>query len=321
MYIINVYSSETNITTKYNLNQKHLNTLYSNTLPRKYTTDDDNNTTLLPPNSNNGNITLPPPNTSNKNITISNIRNEKTQNHKTPRNYHLDHSNTTIRNLSNKFKLKKSDRKLLNKGLTFIPTPSNNNIHREIKTALQNLFNKMSTIYYFRNNIRHEKTLHRKNNWKPPKPDNKNLLNYFTKTEHDIINFIKTTDFPNIGTNLDEKETNALRMLCENNKNIVIKKADKGGAIVIMDEKDYTNKVEKHLKDKISYEKVNNNGSILKDLKTNITSFLETILYHYHINENTFKYLLPPEKPRTNLFYIYQKYINQKFQEDQLSHQ
>ena len=74
-----------------------------------------------------------------------------------------------------------------------------------------------------------------------------------------------------------------------------------------MDEKDYTNKVEKHLKDKISYEKVNNNGSILKDLKTNITSFLETILYHYHINENTFKYLLPPEKPRTNLFYILPK--------------
>ena len=45
----------------------------------------------------------------------------------------------------------------------------------------------------------------------------------------------------------------------------------------------------------------------LKDIQTNLTAFLETIFHHYHINEDTLKYLLPPEEPRINLFYILPK--------------
>ena len=221
----------------------------------------------------------------------------------------MNNSNSNkIINLSNKYKLKNSDARILEKGLTFIPTPSNDNILKEIKTSLRNLFNKMSTVYHFRNMKPFDKTLHRKTNWTAPKPKNKNLLKYFTETEQDIINFIKFTDFSNTTHNLDKTEQNALEKMRTNNKNIIIKKADKGGAIVIMDENDYIDKIMKHLNDKTSYEIiVKNNEIILKDLKTNIISFLKTILYHYHINENTFKYLIPPENPRTNLFYILPK--------------
>ena len=169
----------------------------------------------------------------------------------------------------------------------------------------------MATIHYFRNHKTKEKTLHRETNWKPPKPKNKNLIEYFTKTEQDITNFIKNTIFQNIKPNLNIEEKYTLKTMIKNNKYIILKKADKGGAIVIMDKLDYINKVEKHLKDKKSYEIIGENEyfnqHILKDLRTDIISFLETTLYHHHINEQTFNYLMPPDTPRTNLFYILPK--------------
>ena len=212
-----------------------------------------------------------------------------------------------ILNLSNKFKLKTTNITLLEKGLTFVPTPLINTRQKDITIALYNLFHKMSTKYYFRNKPSYINTLHRKTNWMPPTPDNKNLQKYFTKTEQDIFNFVKTTEIPDTTPNLNINERNTLTATIKNNK-IEIKKADKGGAIVIMDKEDYINKVEKHLKDEKSYEIVKtNNEHILKDLRTNIISFLETTFYHHHINKNTFKYLMPPEEPRTNLFYVLPK--------------
>ena len=163
---------------------------------------------------------------------------------------------------------------------------------------------------YFRNTKQHKNDLYRKSpNRNPPKPDNPNLLKYFTKTEQDIANYTKTTDFTQTDSNIGDKGLESLKILSENIKHIIIKKADKGGAIVILDEEDYIKKVLKHLNDKKSYEKVNEKegNSLLKDLNTNITSFLETIFNHYHINKSTYKYLMPPKNPRTNLFYILPK--------------
>ena len=253
-------------------------------------------------------IFLPSFNNTTHSTSLKNIKIE-TQ-HRTEKKNEPENSNTII-NLSNTFKLKNSDKTLLEKGFTFVPTPSINNRHNNIKIALHELFYRMSTIYYFRNQTQYKNNLHRKSNWKQPKPDNKNLINYFTRTEQNVINFIKNTEIAEAIPNISQKETNTLKTI-KNNKNIIIKKADKGGAVVVMDKQDYIDKIEKHLKDEISYEKVKDNKYVLKDLETNIISFLETILYHHHINENTYKYLIPPEKPRTNLFYILPKVHKQE---------
>ena len=85
-------------------------------------------------------------------------------------------------------------------------------------------------------------------NWKPPKPKNKNLIEYFTKTEQDITDFIKNNIFQNIKPNLCREENHTLKTMIKNNKDIILKKADKGGAIVIMDKLDYISKVENTLK-------------------------------------------------------------------------
>ena len=41
----------------------------------------------------------------------------------------------------------------------------------------------------------------------------------------------------------------------------------------------------------------------MKNTQIHIINFLETIFNHHHINAKTLKFLIPPKKPRTSLFY------------------
>ena len=66
-----------------------------------------------------------------------------------------------------------------------------------------------------------------------------------------------------------------------------------------MNKDNYKNKVYTHLNNTNFYQKINT--------KTLIRSFLETLKTHQHINEHTFKFLTPPIKPQTSLFYILPK--------------
>ena len=104
---------------------------------------------------------------------------------------------------------------------------------------------------------------------------------------------------------MNDFEKIALKRLSLDDK-IEIKKADKGVSIVIMDKENYKEKINAHLTNEKSYRLIENENP-LKDLQTNINSFLETIYVHQHISENTLKFLSPQMKPRTSLFYILPK--------------
>ena len=60
------------------------------------------------------------------------------------------------------------------------------------------------------------------------------------------------------GDNLSNRERSALQRL-ENRKDIVIKKADKGGATIILDSKDYLEEGVRQLIDEKYYEKLDHN--------------------------------------------------------------
>ena len=66
-------------------------------------------------------------------------------------------------------------------------------------------------------------------------------------------------------TNLSREEWNAIRSLADN-RNIIIKKADKGSCIVIWDSNDYLMEAEKQFSDKKVYQEVNNTENILSKL-------------------------------------------------------
>ena len=208
-----------------------------------------------------------------------------------------------VTNLS-KLKLLNHETSLLNKGLTFVPTPNIKEITNDIDIALADFIKRMTTKFYFSNKKSKNKTLHRKTNWQPPIPKNEKLKLFFKRIKTDIFDYKKTLEKLSLTKNLTPKEEKQLKRLSQN-KTIEIKKADKGGSIVLMDILTYKQKALDHLNDTKMYEKIENDP--LKDLKTNIEAFLETIYYHYHIDKETFDFLFPPKHPRTNLFYILPK--------------
>ena len=64
---------------------------------------------------------------------------------------------------------------------------------------------------------------------------------------------------------MPKDEWDAIRSLADE-RNIVIKKADKGSCVVVWDRNDYLLETDKQLKDKNFYRDVEYNANILKDL-------------------------------------------------------
>lgn len=148
--------------------------------------------------------------------------------------------NNLVVNLSN-LTLTNHDHSILNKGLKFVPTLINIKSRLHTTLALAQLRNRMSTIYYFYHNPRPQADLHRRSNWTAPQPKNNTLLKYFQSIKMDVDTF--ANDFNN---NCSREERTSLGNLSKNSE-IIIKKADKGGSIVIMNRNDYVCKVYEHL--------------------------------------------------------------------------
>ena len=126
----------------------------------------------------------------------------------------------------------------LNKGLKFVPTPVTVYTRQCIDVALDRFYNRISVAYYFYTNPRPQHGLHRKSNWIAPNPKNRNLLNFFDLLKQDLHIFTNKNPILTDKKNLTSEEELSLVRLSKN-KNIVIKKADTGGAIVIMNKCDY----------------------------------------------------------------------------------
>ena len=212
--------------------------------------------------------------------------------------------NNFVVNLSD-LPLSTTDLSVLNKGLKYVPTPTTVNTRQFVNAAFEKICNRMSTIYYFRANPKPQNTLHRKSNWIAPNPKNKSLLNFFDFLKRDLDIFTdKMPILTNKKKNLTSKEQLCLTQLSKNEK-LVIKKADKGGSIVIMNRDSYLKKVYDHLNDHKYYAKLTTDPT--KDLITNINSFIETAVNHYLLSENTAKFITPTTNQRIPLFYILPK--------------
>lgn len=104
--------------------------------------------------------------------------------------------------------------------------------------------------------------------------------------------------------NLSVDEVKALRQL-ERAKNIIIKLADKGSAVVIMGREQYLFEVERQLNDNIYYKKLIQ--PIYKDTIPLIDDILNSLKEKKIIKTNQFKYLKGDSQPRARRFYILPK--------------
>ena len=142
-----------------------------------------------------------------------------------------------------------------------------------------------------------------KSAWKPPK-DHPNLEVFLSQVESDLF---KAIERPLGYSNLSKEEWDAIRSLADD-RNIVIKRADKGSCAVIWDTNDYVKEVETQLsyqnvyksaefKDKVLTELVEKNNHFLKSLKASgIISEKELQYFTYKYKKTTSlgkMYLLP----------------------------
>ena len=154
-------------------------------------------------------------------------------------------------NLSKKV-LIETEIRVLEKGLGFAPTPTKIN-----KTDLRADFNefsrKMRCKRFFRNesteNFSEALAFRVKSNWNPPNGHPAVEIS-LRKLETEIFSVLPGTP---LDYNLSKEKWLAVRGLAEY-RNIIIKSADKGSCVVVLDRKDYIAEADRQLKDNETYE-------------------------------------------------------------------
>ena len=161
-------------------------------------------------------------------------------------------------NLS-KHSFSKDTYKLLNKNLSFIPTPG---IYSKSKLngELQNFYGLIKLKAYFKDTEssikKDENTIFNLEKQKPWTPSqNHHSIETFIDFVQHYINDPKILNTKRSEDNLTKGEQKALEELSKI-ENIIIKNADKGGAIVIMDIGKYISEAQRQLNDENNYKKL-----------------------------------------------------------------
>ena len=211
---------------------------------------------------------------------------------------------TNVINLCN-YKLKQHEEQILNKGLNFIPTPAREHPANIMQDYL--LFDrKLRLQYYFidREEIipKEDKLFNLSTGWTPPASQDQNFDTYRNFTQKEILTELNCKPKYN-RFNLTKKERTAIKSLAENS-NIVIKPADKGGAIVIQNKCDYIAECERQLNNSDHYKKLDHNPTETQNNR--ILKTLQSAVHLEDLTEEEAIYLFR-DNPRTSNFYTLPK--------------
>jgi len=230
-------------------------------------------------------------------------------------------------NLSDR-KLNNNEINLLEKGLSFIPTPhrlpvsniiyNRDRLIRDIKIKSyfkcnnNNNNKKNSTQTYDYKKIKFTE----KSTWSPPliklKENTLSTVNSICNITTDFLTnnkidtnrvgdmFVRTDE----QDNLSQAERSALRAL-QNDKTIVIKPFDKGGGTVIINKVDYIKEAMRQLEDTKYYKKIPH--TLTTSTTTAIRKILGEMLDSNFINKKQFEFLTGPKERKTRTFYLLPK--------------
>ena len=179
----------------------------------------------------------------------------------------------SVVNLSRR-ELSEEDVSLLSKGLKFSPTPTD--IDRaKLKEDLEAYKRRMRLRWHFRNNEDNftsddQDKFRARSTWQPPK-DDPVLENYLSLLEKEVMSV--SPEGKNF-SNLSSSEQLSLKKL-KSDRNIVIKEADKGSAVVVWDREDYISEANRQVDDRQVYEEVEVDPSV--DLGKTINSRLNEL--------------------------------------------
>ena len=199
-------------------------------------------------------VTLPPPPLSSPTTCNTHTYTRRSRRQRLPARAYYGHrkqrksrnNNNYVVNLSSKI-LSQDAINLLSKGLGYAPTPAppdSSNITEDLEAFARRL----RITHYFRNSTRQHKKhpFKLKSQWAPPKASNPKLEEYIEKT------LAEEPERRHPKPNLSKKEARTLQELGKN-RDLVIKKADKGSCIVIQDRSTYVAEGKSHLADTSTY--------------------------------------------------------------------
>lgn len=206
--------------------------------------------------------------------------------------------------LAQNFKLTPAQFVLLNKGLSFIPTVGIYH-NQKIQTQLdiQNYHRRIKLLAFFKNTLKKVKIPFVKpSDWTPQLDELPQEVRDLI--QKDLITFETHYKFIPEKLNISLQEIEALNEL-KNNKNIVIKPADKGSAVVILGREQYIMEVERQLNDTTYYKKISK--PIYLDTIPLVNKILDKLLNKKFINSKQRRYLGGDQQPRERRFYILPK--------------
>lgn len=208
-----------------------------------------------------------------------------------------------IINLSKSLILTKDQTSVLEKGLSFIPTPPKC-LKKELLADIQSYHRRIKLETYFegKKNSKEKVPFTHPSDWEPP-------LSSLPKEIGKVIradNYAFKSLHWGIGRtpNLTTGEKRALKEL-RDNTNIVIKPADKGNATVILDRAHYIGEGLRQLSVRDHYHPLE--GPVYLETAKEVENILEDMVQKRVINGKQKKYLMGEGPPRPRLFYLLPK--------------
>lgn len=209
-----------------------------------------------------------------------------------------------ITNLSSR-RLTQAQIDLLSKGLSFVPTGGiPKGIRSQLAHNVSQYHRRLKLITHYGPNtdqLEHRLPFYPPSQWEPNWDDLPlELRSLIREDTHDTSNLILEPEKPN----LTKEEEMALRQL-RNDTSIVIKPADKGGRVVILDRIDYIREGYRQLNDTNYYMKLT--IPIYQTTKEHITTILDNLQSTRLLNRKQIKYLKGDPQPRPRRFYLLPK--------------
>ena len=190
----------------------------------------------------------------------------------------------------------------MDKGLNFIPTPKQISKTPILEAASQ-FGRRLKIAYHFRKSKFNHKPnkFIEKSKWEPP---DKSMPSDILETIQNINTDLKNMEASMQPRNLSKLEDLALKEL-KSNPDIVIKKADKGSATVIMDKDSYISEGYRQLGNPAHYKKLNE--PIFRTTGEKINEILNDLHQKSFISSKQLLYLKSPLEPRPRRFYLLPK--------------
>lgn len=209
----------------------------------------------------------------------------------------------TVVNLSTSVQISDAHLQLLNKGLSFIPTSTRfPDVRKSLAAYLQLYHRRLKLATHFGpSKPRTAQPFHLGSSWEPKDQSLPEALRrLIQKDQRDLAHLPILPETPNLTTQEQEK-LEELRQL----KTIVIKPADKGSAIVIMDRKDYIKEALRQLQDRKYYQPLPK--PLHPQTATRVHDILNQLLLSKHITRSQFLYLKGQSPYRPRYFYLLPK--------------